>query len=76
MQVLKTTTRCDLKLSCDLTFNCGKIFVERCPWEFIFEEKDLFEISKNKNPSKIMRYTVIPMCYFIYRVCLMHLYDT
>jgi len=59
MQVLKTMTRCDLKLSCDLTFNCGKIFVERCPQEFIFKEKDLFKLSENKNPSKIMCYTVL-----------------
>jgi len=51
-------TRCDLKLSCDTTFNCGKIFIERYLQEFIFEEKGLFEISENKNPSKIMRYTV------------------
>jgi len=51
-------TRCDLKLSCDPTFNCGKIFVEGCPQEFIFEEKDLFEISENKNPSKITHCTV------------------
>jgi len=64
MQVLKTTTRSDLKLSRDPTFNCGKIFVERCPHEFIFEEKDLFEISENKNPLKITCYTVF------------HLYDT
>jgi len=35
-----------------------KIFVERHLQEFIFEEKGLFEISENKNPSKITRYTV------------------
>jgi len=27
-------------------------------WEFIFEEKGLFEISENKNLSKITSYTV------------------
>jgi len=27
-------------------------------WEFIFEEKSLFEISENKNLSKITSYTV------------------
>jgi len=31
-----------------------------CHQEFIFEEQGLLEISKNKNPSKIMRYTVYP----------------
>jgi len=50
MQVLKTTTHCDFKLSCDPTFNCGKIFIERCPQEFIFKEKGLFKISENKKP--------------------------
>jgi len=52
-------TCCNLKLSCDTTFNGGKIFVARCLQEFIFKEKGLFKISENKNPSKIMRYTVL-----------------
>jgi len=59
MQVLKMTICRYIKLSRDPTFNCGKIFVERRPQEFIFEEQSLFEISENKNPSKITRYMVV-----------------
>ena len=35
-------------------------------WEFIFEEKGLFEISKNKNRLKITSYTVIAIGRGIY----------
>ena len=40
-------------------FNRENFFVESCHQEFIFEEQDLFEISENKNPSKIKRYMVV-----------------
>jgi len=34
--MLKTTTHCDLKLSRDPTFNCGKFFAERRPPRNLF----------------------------------------
>ena len=40
-------------------FTCGNLFSKNNrTWEFIFEEKSLFEISENKNLSKITSYTV------------------
>jgi len=56
---VKTATRCNLNLSCDPSFLIMKFFLieMRCQ-EFIFKEQGLFEISENKNPSKIMRYMV------------------
>ena len=40
-------------------FSCGNLFSKtNGTWEFIFEEKALFEISENKNLSKITSYTV------------------
>ena len=54
-----------------VAFNCGNLFSKNNQtWEFIFEEKGLFEVSKNKNLSKITCYTVListlhpyPGCY-------------
>ena len=43
-----------------ILFNCENVFSNNSwTWEFIFAEKDLFEISENKNPSKITHYTVL-----------------
>jgi len=40
-------------------FNCGNLFSKiNGTMEFIFKEKALFEISENKNLSKITSYTV------------------
>ena len=42
-----------------VAFTCGNLFSKNNrTWEFIFEEKGLFEISENKNLSKITSYTV------------------
>ena len=42
-----------------ISLTCGNLFSKNdSTWEFIFEEKDLFETSKNKNPSKVTSYTV------------------
>ena len=42
-----------------VTFNCGTLFSKNSrSWEFIFEEKSLFEISQNKYQLKITRYMV------------------
>ena len=46
--------------------NYDNIFLkERCALELIFAEEDLFEISKNKNPLKITRYTVLDLPIFV-----------
>ena len=43
-----------------VAFTCGNLFSKsNRTWEFIFEEKGLFEISENKNLSKITSYTVL-----------------
>ena len=44
---------------CKQAFYCGNVFSKNS-WtqEFIFAEKGPFEISKNKNPSKITHYMV------------------
>ena len=42
-----------------VVFTCGNLFSKNNQtWEFIFEEKGLFETSENKNPSKMTSYTV------------------
>jgi len=58
MQVLKMTTYVTLSSHVNQLFIVKNFLVERCHQEFIFKEDGLFEISENKNPSKIMRYTV------------------
>ena len=46
--------------------NRGNIFSkERYTLELIFAEEGLFEISKNKNPSKITRYMVVAAMLFL-----------
>ena len=48
-----------------VAFTCGNLFSKsNQTWEFIFEEKVLFETSKNKNRSKITSYTVIIQTFF------------
>jgi len=59
---VKTTTRCDLKLSCDPSFLIVKIFNWNMLPGIYFQKAGLFEIFKNKNPSKITCYTVHITC--------------
>jgi len=43
-----------------VTFTCGNLFSKNSlTWEFIFGKAGPFEISKNKNLSKISSYTVV-----------------
>jgi len=46
------TIHSDLKLSRDPTFNCGKIFVERCPQEFFSKRRVSSKYPKIKTLRK------------------------